>query len=104
MALNIFGDDEEFGESKEVEAFRQAIARRIALESDRLVDELFGIVYDPETEAKVKISAISMLLDRGIPKLGIKHSKEDEVEEKGSRKQLREEIERMLLNEEDEEE
>lgn len=104
MTVGLFGDDEEFGESKEVEAFRQAIARRIALESDRLVDELFGIVYDPETEAKVKISAISMLLDRGIPKLGIKHSKEDEVEERGSRKQIREEIEKMLMkNEEDEE-
>ena len=98
----LFGDDDdnEF-ESKEVEAFRQAIAKRIALESDRLVDELFGIVYDPETEAKVKISAISMLLDRGIPKLGIKHSKEDETEERGSRKQVREEIERLLMEQED---
>lgn len=98
------GDDEEFDQSKEVEAFRQAIAKRIALESDRLVDELFGIVYDAETEAKVKISAISMLLDRGIPKLGIKHSKEDETEERGSRRQLREEIEKLLMNEKNEEE
>ncbi len=95
--------DEEPEESKEVEAFRQAIARRIALESDRLVDELFGIVYDPETEAKVKISAISMLLDRGIPKLGIKHAKEEETEERGSRKQVREEIERLLREETEEE-
>lgn len=94
-------DDDENGESKEVEAFRQAIARRIALESDRMVDELFGIIYDPETEAKVKISAISMLLDRGIPKLGIKHSKEDETEERGSRKQIREEIEKLLMDEGD---
>lgn len=93
--------EEEFSESKEIEAFRQAIAKRIALESDRLVDELFGIVYDEETEAKVKISAISMLLDRGIPKLGIKHSKEDEVEERGSRKALREEIEKLLKEEEE---
>lgn len=96
-------DDEEFSQSKEVEAFRQAIAKRIALESDRMVDELFGIIYDPETEAKVKISAISMLLDRGIPKLGIKHSKEDEVEERGSRKQIREEIERLLMDDGDDE-
>ena len=96
--------DEEPEESKEVEAFRQAIARRIALESDRLVDEIFAIVYDPETEAKVKLSGISMLLDRGIPKLGIKHSKEDETEEKGSRKAVREEIEKLLMNMDDEEE
>ncbi len=99
----LFDDDDEFDESKEVEAFRQAIAKRIALESDRLVDELFGIVYDAETEAKVKISAISMLLDRGIPKLGIKHSKEDETEERGSRKQVREEIERLLMKDDDDE-
>lgn len=107
MAVGILGfpeddDDEEFDQSKEVEAFRQAIAKRIALESDRLVDELFGIVYDPETEAKVKISAISMLLDRGIPKLGIKHSKEDEAEERGSRRQLREEIEKLMRKDEEE--
>lgn len=103
MSVGFFEDDEEFSQSKEVEAFRQAIAKRIALESDRLVDELFGIVYDPETEAKVKISAISMLLDRGIPKLGIKHSKEDEIEERGSRKQLREEIERLMKENEENE-
>lgn len=96
--------EEEFSESKEVEAFRQAIAKRIALESDRLVDELFEIVYDEETEAKVKISAISMLLDRGIPKLGIKHSKEDEVEERGSRKALREEIERLMQQDKEDKE
>lgn len=95
--------EEEFSESKEIEAFRQAIAKRIALESDRLVDELFGIVYDEETEAKVKISAISMLLDRGIPKLGIKHSKEDEVEERGSRKAIRDEIEKLLMDHDKEE-
>ena len=104
MTIDIFGDDDEFDESKEVEAFRQAIAKRIALESDRLVDEIFGIVYDPETEPKVKLSGISMLLDRGIPKLGIKHSKEEETEERGSRKQLREELEKLLMQEEDEEE
>lgn len=97
MTTGLF-DEGEFDQSKEVEAFRQAIAKRIALESDRLVDELFGIVYDEETEAKVKISAISMLLDRGIPKLGIKHSKEDEVEERGSRKALREEIEKLMMD------
>jgi hypothetical protein len=102
--VDIFDDGEEFDESKEVEAFRQAIAKRIALESDRLVDEIFGIVYDPETEPKVKLSGISMLLDRGIPKLGIKHSKEDETEERGSRKQLREEIEKLIKEQEEEDE
>jgi uncharacterized protein (DUF2225 family) len=95
--------EEQFDQSKEVEAFQQAIARRIILESDRLVDELFGIVFDPDTDPRTKLSAISMLMDRGIPKLGIKHTKEEESEERGSRKQLREEIEKLIKEQSEEE-
>lgn len=91
-------------EGQEVDAFRKAIARRIALESDRLVDELFDVAYDSEVDAKVRLSAISMLIDRGVPKLGIQHSKEEESEERGSRKSIREEIERLLLGETEKEE
>jgi hypothetical protein len=100
MSIGFYEEPEE---SKEVDEFRRAIARRIALESDRLVDELFGLVYDPETEPKVKLSAINTLLDRGIPKLGIQHTKEEETEERGSRKHLREEIEKLIRGEEEEE-
>lgn len=96
--------EEQFDQGKEVEAFQQAMARRIVLESDRLVDELFGIVFDAETDPRTKLSAISMLLDRGIPKLGIRHSKEEETEERGSRKQLREEIEKLLMQDDEDEE
>jgi hypothetical protein len=92
---------EEGQEGQEVDAFRKAIAKRILLESDRLVDELFAVAYDDEVDAKVRLSAISMLIDRGIPKLGIQHSKEEESEEKGSRKAVREEIEQLLFKTED---
>lgn len=95
--------EEQFDGDKEVEAFRRAIARRIALESDRLVDELFSIAYDTEVDAKVRLSAIGTLIDRGIPKLGIQHTKEEESEERGTRKELREEIEKLLNRQEDEE-
>lgn len=91
--------EEEFNESEQLEAFRKAIAKRIILESDKLVDVLFSVIYDEEEEAKVKLSAISMLLDRGIPKLGVQHTKEEETEEKGSHKALREEIEKLLMGE-----
>lgn len=101
MPLGMFDDEHESSEIQEVEAFRQAIEKRIALESDRLVDELFGIVYSPETEAKVKISAISLLLAHSLPKYGIKHPKEEETEEKGSRKELREEIEKLMKRNQD---
>jgi hypothetical protein len=97
-------DEEEFSEEDQVENFRKSIARRVALESDKLVDVILNIVYDDEVEAKVKLSGISMLLDRGLPKLGIQHSKEEEVEERGSRKAIREEIERLMELDKDEEE
>lgn len=87
----------EENETGEIEAFRKSITDRIALESDRLVQELFSIIYDPETESKVKLSAITILLDRALPKMGVKHSKEDETEERGSRVQLRQEIEALML-------
>lgn len=93
MSLDEFGDND----GQEVDSFRKAIARKIALESDRLVDELFAIVYDEEVDAKVKLSAISILLDRGIPKLGVQHAKEEELDERGSRKAIRQEIENLLL-------
>jgi hypothetical protein len=86
----------QFDQSKEAEVFQQALGRKIILESDRLVDEVFGIIFDPETDPRTKLSAISMLLDRGLPKLGIKHAKEEDGEELGSRKQLREEIENLM--------
>ena len=94
-------ENEEFDESEQIEAFRKSIARRITLESDRIVDELFSIVYDGETEAKVKLSAINILLDRALPKLGVQHQKEEETEERGSRRQIREEIEKLLMGDED---
>lgn len=93
--------EEEFDESEQLEAFRKAIAKRIILESDKLVDVLFGVIYDEEEEAKVKLSAISMLLDRGIPKLGVSHQKEEETEERGSRAAIRDEIEKLLLGEDE---
>lgn len=95
--------DEDDLEFKQVESFRRSIARAIALESDRLVQEVLAIIYDPEIEAKVRLSAISMLIDRGIPKLGVQHSKEEESEEKGSRKNIREEIEKLMLGDDEDE-
>ena len=92
---------EEEYEGVEADTFRKSIAKRILLDSDRLVDELFSIAYDMDVEPKVRLSAISMLIDRGIPKLGIQHSKEEESEEKGSRKQIREEIEKLMLGDDD---
>jgi hypothetical protein len=89
-------------EPEEVELFRKSIAKRITLESDRLVQELFAIAYDSEVDAKVRLSAINTLLDRGIPKLGVQHAKEEESEERGSRRELRESIEKMLLEKKEE--
>lgn len=88
-------------EGNELEAFRKAVARRIVADADRLVDELFGIAYDIDADPKVRLSAISMLMDRGVPKLGVQHTREEESEERGSRTQLREEIEKLIREQED---
>lgn len=89
---------------KSVEAHRKQIVDKITLESDRLIDELLKIIYSddlgedgrPFVDAKVKLSAIAMLLDRGIPKLGVDNSKSEVVEETGTRKKIREEIEQLV--------
>jgi hypothetical protein len=91
--------DEEITEAQQVEALRKSIGKRITLEADRIVDELFGIVYDEEVDAKVKLSAINILLDRALPKLGVQHQKEEETEERGSHKDIRLEIEKLILGE-----
>lgn len=87
----------ELDPDEQVKAFQRSIATRIILESDKLTDVLLSIAYDEDEEAKVRLSAISMLYDRGLPKLGVQHSKEEETEERGSRKAIREEIEKMFL-------
>lgn len=86
---------------QDVDKFRREMADRIALQSHKLIDALFAIVDDAEVEAKVKLSAIAMLLDRGVPKLGVDHTKIEAEEESDGRKALRDEIERLM--EEDDE-
>lgn len=90
---------------KSVEAQRRRVVDRITMESDFLVDELLKIIHSddvdnrgrPIVEAKIKLSAIAMLLERGVPKLAVSHSKEEAVEETGTRKRMRQEIEELVL-------
>lgn len=87
-----------------VEAHRQKIVEKITFEAEPLVDELLFIIYnrevnedgEPIVDAKIKLSAIAMLLDRGIPKLGVDHTKKEVVEESITRKKIREEIETLV--------
>lgn len=93
--------DDEATEERDVDKVRRQLADQIALKSHKLIEALFNIVEDAEVEAKVKLTAISMLLDRGVPKLGVDHTKIEAEEESDGRKALREEIERLM--EEDDE-
>ena len=96
-------EEEEFDyqeQQAEIERFRKSIANKIALRSAELIDALFDLAQNAEDD-KVRLSAISQLLDRGIPKLGVDHSKLEIAEESSERKGLREEIEK-LLSEDDE--
>lgn len=89
---------------KSVEAHRKQAVTKITLESERLIEELLKIIYSddldlegrPIVDAKVKLSAISMLLDRGIPKLAVDNTKSEVVEESRTRKRIRDEIEVLV--------
>lgn len=83
---------------------RKQISERITKESDKLIDELLLIIYNdsldeegrPIVDAKTKLQAITMLLDRGVPKLGVEHTKSEIIEETTSHKKLRTEIEELI--------
>lgn len=89
---------------QDVDLHRTNVVRKITLESEALVDELLLIIYNhdvaadghPVVEPRIKLTAIGMLLDRGIPKLAVDHSKSEIVEESGTRKKIREEIEALV--------
>ena len=88
---------------KSVEALRKQVVDQIAEDSVRLIADLKEIAHNDELDARVRLTAIGMLLDRSVPKLAVDNTKVETVEESGSRKKIREEIE-MLLAEDDEEE
>ena len=81
---------------KSIEVLRKKVVDQITLESEKLIQELLDIIYDREVDSRVRLSAIGMLLDRGIPKLGVEHTKDEEVEESNSRKKMRSEIEELI--------
>ena len=97
-------DDFDEEEGNPIDELRKSIARRIVEESERLVDELFNIAYDADVQAKTRLSAITILLDRGVPKLGVQHTKDEETDEPKSRSDIREEIENLLLGQDDDDE
>lgn len=91
-------------ENNEEDVFKKAVQRRIISDADRMVDVLFAIAYDEDSPSRDRLSAIGMLMDRAIPKKGIEHSKGDDKEEKGSRTDLRSEIEELLKKKQEEDE
>lgn len=100
--------EEEFEDAKEeqrlIEATRRRIAIRIAHEMDSLIDALFEIANNAEEDAKVRLSAINMLLERSLPKLGVEHTTKEDVEESGGSKSIRAEIEALLKGDEEDDE
>ena len=97
-------DDYEVEVEQSVEFEKKQVVKKIVQESGRLVDELLHIIYNdqidnegrPIVEARVKLSAIGMLLDRGVPKLAVDNAKSEVLEESRTRKKIREEIEAMV--------
>ena len=87
-------------DNKIIEQTRRRVAVRIAENMDALIDALFEIAMNPDEDAKVRLAAINSLLERSLPKLGVEHTKEAEVEESGGSKAIRTEIERLLRGDE----
>lgn len=114
MTIALFGEDdgelEKYQQDLEVsnDAKVQRVTTKITDEAEGLVDELLFIIYNREVnddgdyrvDAKTKLSAIGMLLDRSIPKKGVDSTKSAVVEESGTRKRIREEIEAMMKEQE----
>lgn len=96
-------EDEEYEEEQqEIEKHRKAMANKIALRSEQLVEWLFDLAANAEDD-KVRLSAINTLLDRGIPKLGVEHAKQEAADEPTAKRELREEIEQLFMEEDDDE-
>lgn len=88
-------------DQKLIEVTRRRVARRIAENMDGLIDSLFEIANNPEEDSKVRLAAINSLLERSLPKLGVEHTKEGEIEESGGSKAIRAEIENLLRGDDD---
>lgn len=106
MTVVPFDDGDDFEVSQSMEMERRQVVTKIVKESGNLVDELLAIIYSnavdeqgrPIVEPRIKLSAIGMLLDRGIPKLAVDGNKSEVIEESRTRKKIREEIEGMMKN------
>lgn len=93
---------EDFNDS--VENLRKKVVDQIAVDSEKLIEELKMIAYDREVAVNARLQAIGMLLDRSVPKLAVDNQKVEVNEESDSRRRFREEIEMLMAEEEGEEE
>lgn len=92
---------------KSVEASRRRTIAKITLECDRLTEELLKICYSevvddeghPLVDYKIKLAAISMLLDRGLPRLAVDNSKTQKVEDNSTSKKFAKEIAALVRGE-----
>lgn len=89
-------------EANSVEAQRRRASYKIVAEVDRLIDELLIIIRSEDVDPRIKLSAINMLLDRAIPKLGVQHIAPVEEEEAPAKANLRKDIEDLIRKQLDE--
>lgn len=89
-------------EQKQVENIQRKMTARIVMGSPQLIDALFDIATNTEEDAKVRLTAIGMLMDRSHPRLGVEHAEKSELEESASSKSMRAEIESLIKGKEEE--
>lgn len=83
-------------EANSLEAKRRRASIKITDHADRMIDELMLIIYSEDVDARIKLSAISMLLDRAVPRLGVQQVSVLEEDEAPAKRGLREDIESLI--------
>jgi len=85
-----------------IEATRKKVALKIADKAEGLVEALFDIAENDSTAARDRLTAISMLLERSLPRLSVQKVEGESEEERGSHADLRKEVESLILTSADE--
>lgn len=83
-------------EAKSPEVQRRKLRYQMSVDAERVYEEMMMILAHPDTDPKIKMQIVNIVLDRVIPRLGVEHVEATDAEEAPSRKGLREELEALI--------
>lgn len=83
-------------EANSIEAQRRRASLKILDHASKLIDELMIIIHSEDVDARIKLQAIGMLLDRSVPKVAAQNVTPVVEEVDTPKKGLRDEVEAMI--------